>query len=129
MIVYHYDKETGFLLGQSEAIKDPEEAKFLLPADSTFNLLPKYEEGKELPWWNGKAWEVKEDPKLTQEKEEAIEQAAIEQKYAEQKAELEIKEKQEADSKKAKLDAIVVTAGTDAAKAVKDLVVLLKQEI
>lgn len=68
MKIYHYDRETGIYIGESEARIDPlETAKqkkdiYLLPAYATFTAPPVIPEGKQAAFISGK-WVLEDIPK------------------------------------------------------------------
>lgn len=62
MLVFHFDPETGVLIGSSEAMKSPlEKDKFLVPANATDIAPPQPLEGSVTVFRNG-AWEYEPIP-------------------------------------------------------------------
>jgi hypothetical protein len=59
MNAFSYDPKNGAYLGEVECQQDPLEwGRFITPANATDMKPPKSTKSKR-PYWNGKAWELK----------------------------------------------------------------------
>lgn len=61
MLAHSYDVHTGRFIGSESADPDPlEDGNFLIPAAAT-TVEPPAEFGKLWPYWNGEAWELRDE--------------------------------------------------------------------
>lgn len=63
--IYNYDADTGELLFDETARRDPVEGKALVPANATTKKPPTAAEGM-VPVWNGESWSIKTDLRGTE---------------------------------------------------------------